>query len=137
VKPRPFASRLAIESPPPGYSDPMDLSAAESAPEIVAQLAVDLVRDGTPLIDVREQREWDAGHAPDAHLIPLGELDARRSELPRDTEILIICHSGVRSERATRALRGADFIAVSVSGGMVAWEAAGGEVESGSETSPN
>ena len=126
-----------MESPPAGYSDPMDLSAAESTPEIAAELAVDLVRGGTPLIDVREQREWDAGHAPDAHLIPLGELDSRLSELPRDTEILIICHSGVRSERATRALRGADFVAVSVSGGMVAWESAGGEVESGSETSPN
>lgn len=115
----------------------MDHSAGESSPEIAADLAVGLVRDGTPLIDVREPHEWVAGHAPDAHLIPLGELGARFSELPRDTEILVICHSGARSERAARALRAAEFIAVSVAGGMLAWSAAGGEVESGGETYPN
>jgi len=57
--------------------------------------------------------------------------------LPRDTEIFVICQSGARSERAARALREAEFIAVSVSGGMVAWQAGGGEVESKSETYPN
>ncbi|MCY7411905.1 MAG: rhodanese-like domain-containing protein [Salinibacterium sp.] len=115
----------------------MDDTAAGSAPEIAAELAVTLVRDGTPLIDVREPSEWEAGHAPDAHWIPLGELESRLSELPRDTEILVICHSGARSERAARALRDAEFIAVNVAGGMLAWAAAGGEVESGGETSPN
>ena len=115
----------------------MDPSAAESPPEIAAELAVALVRDGTPLIDVRAPGEWVVGHAPDAHLIPLGELDARMCELPRDTEILVICHSGARSERAASALREAEFIAVSISGGMVAWAAAGGEIETGGATYPN
>lgn len=103
-------------------------------PEIDASDAVSLVRGGTPLIDVREPKEWDAGHAPDAYLIPLGELEARLSELPRDREILVICHSGMRSERGARSLIAAGFNAVTVAGGMVAWAASGGEVEAGSQS---
>jgi rhodanese-related sulfurtransferase len=103
-------------------------------PEIAAGNAVNLVRGGTPLIDVREQSEWNAGRAPDAHLIPLGELESRFSELPRERQILVICHSGIRSEQAARSLIAAGFNAVTVTGGMVAWAASGGEVEAGSQS---
>jgi rhodanese-related sulfurtransferase len=80
------------------------------------------------LLDVRESHEWQAGHAPRAHHIPLGELQARQDELPAGGVILVVCHSGQRSRVATDALRGAAYDAANVEGGMLAWQAAGGDV---------
>jgi len=95
-------------------------------PEVDAAEAIALVAGGTVLIDVREQDEWDAGHAPDARLVPLSQLQERVGELPENTKLLIVCHSGMRSMRATAFLRAEGLDAVNVIGGMVAWSAAGG-----------
>ena len=64
------------------------------------------VPDGAFLLDVREPAEWQAGHAPAARHIPLGQLGARSAEVPRDTAVYVICRSGVRSARAAQALTG-------------------------------
>jgi len=98
----------------------------DGMPEVDAAEAIALVADGTVLIDVREQDEWDAGHAPDARLVPLSQLQERVGELPENTKLLIVCHSGMRSMRATAFLRAEGLDAVNVIGGMVAWSAAGG-----------
>lgn len=95
-------------------------------PEVTPEEAIALVADGTLLIDVREQEEWDAGHAPDARLVPLSQLQERVAELPEDTRFLVVCHSGMRSMRATAFLRAEGLDAVNVTGGMVAWAQAGG-----------
>ena len=81
------------------------------------------------LLDVREPYEWEAGHAPAAHHIPLGELGARQHELPEDRQILVICRSGHRSRMVTDALNEANYPAANVEGGMGAWQAGGGPVE--------
>ena len=80
------------------------------------------------LLDVREADEWAAGHAPTAIWIPMGDLQARVDELPRDQRILAICRSGGRSGTVVRALNGAGFDAVNVAGGMQAWARAGLDV---------
>ena len=95
---------------------------------VTAQEAVALVRHGVPLLDVREQDEWDAGHAPQARLLPLSELGSRVDEVPTSGEVLVVCHAGVRSARATAALRRAGLTAVNVEGGMLAWRDAQGEL---------
>jgi rhodanese-related sulfurtransferase len=77
------------------------------------------------LVDVREADEWAAGHAPDAVHIPLGELTERLGELPEADRLLLICHSGVRSGRATAWLVQNGYDAVNVDGGMVDWARAG------------
>ncbi|MFL6146168.1 MAG: rhodanese-like domain-containing protein [Pseudonocardiaceae bacterium] len=46
------------------------------------------------LVDVREQHEWDAGHAPEAVHMPIGELDP--AALPPDVPIVTTCRSGGR-----------------------------------------
>jgi rhodanese-related sulfurtransferase len=82
------------------------------------------------LLDVREPAEWQAGHAPGATLIPLGQLSARLGELPRDREIIAVCRSGNRSGVAARTLRSAGFRPVrNMSGGMIAWAKSGLPVE--------
>jgi rhodanese-related sulfurtransferase len=77
------------------------------------------------LLDVREADEWDAGHAPGAKWIPLGELDRARTEIPINRRIVCVCRSGVRSARATEALTQMGFDAANMVGGMKAWAANG------------
>jgi len=80
---------------------------------------------GAFLLDVREDDEWDAGHAPDAVHIRLGELGARVAELPPGREIYVICRTGNRSAYATQALLGGGLSAVNVADGMTGWAVAG------------
>ncbi|MEJ1230620.1 MAG: rhodanese-like domain-containing protein [Galbitalea sp.] len=98
------------------------------ATQIPAEEAIALVDAAGWLLDVREQNEWDAGHAPKAHLIPMGSIQDRIDEIPADAEIVVVCHSGYRSWQVTKALVEAGYNAVNVAGGMEAWQSAGGVV---------
>jgi rhodanese-related sulfurtransferase len=100
-----------------------------------AEVTAASVPDGAWLLDVREDDEWAAGHAPGATHIPLGDLGTRATEVPRDTTIYVVCRSGGRSARATLALVGSGWDAVNVAGGMQDWAAAGRPMitDSGSE----
>jgi rhodanese-related sulfurtransferase len=98
----------------------------------VAQVPAVQVPAGAYLLDVREHDEWEAGHAPGAVHIPLGELGARHTELDRGRPLYVICRSGNRSAYAARALSGAGWDARNVSDGMVGWQAAGLPMTSGS-----
>jgi rhodanese-related sulfurtransferase len=80
---------------------------------------------GVFLLDVREDDEWTAGHAPDAVHLRLGELGARVDELPRDREVYVICRSGARSAYAAQALTAGGVHAVNVADGMTGWAVAG------------
>lgn len=104
------------------------MTTAEDVPEVGPEEGRALLDAGATLLDVREVDEWQAGHAPEAHFIPLGALAARAAELATDRRIVTICRSGGRSERATRFLRGQGFDAVNLTGGMRAWAAAGLDV---------
>jgi rhodanese-related sulfurtransferase len=81
--------------------------------------------DGVFLLDVREDDEWAAGHAPDAVHIPVGALAERAAELPQDRELYVICRSGARSAYAAQALTGAGWKTVNVADGMTGWAVAG------------
>jgi rhodanese-related sulfurtransferase len=102
--------------------DPAD---GDQLREVSALQADEAVAVGARLLDVREPEEYDAGHAPRATCIPLGELARHLEELPRDALIVCVCRSGVRSATAARALSAADFDAVNLAGGMQAWAADG------------
>ncbi len=74
------------------------------------------------LIDVREPREFSAGHLHNARNIPLGELAQRLPELAADRGVVFICRSGRRSAAAgTMALRAGLEHAANLEGGMLAW----------------
>ncbi|HET9443756.1 MAG TPA: rhodanese-like domain-containing protein [Acidimicrobiales bacterium] len=96
-----------------------------TTPEIEAGEAGRQAEDGSLLLDVREEGEFEAGHAPGARHLPLGRLAAEHTTLPRDRTIIAVCRSGGRSARATMALRGAGYDVVNLAGGMQAWAAAG------------
>jgi rhodanese-related sulfurtransferase len=84
-----------------------------------------LVDDGALLVDVREPREWTAGHAPTARHIPLSQLPSRMQELPRGRRLVTVCRSGARSRRAAALLTRDGRQVTNLSGGMAAWAAAG------------
>ena len=77
------------------------------------------------LLDVREQDEWDAGHIDGSQHIPLGQLGARLDEIPRDRDVVAVCRSGSRSDRAAKGLRARGYQAENLDGGVTAWTRAG------------
>ncbi|KIC69838.1 rhodanese-like domain-containing protein [Kocuria rhizophila] len=86
---------------------------------------VDEIPAGAPVLDVREQNEWDAGHIEGAQHLPLSELAERSEEVPLDQDVYVICRSGGRSLRATAYLAQYGYDPVNVLGGMGAWADAG------------
>ncbi len=84
------------------------------------------VPTGAYLLDVRESEEWVAGHAPDAHHLPMMEIPARLDEVPVDRDVVVVCRMGARSAQVVAYLRsqGRDN-AVNLDGGMIAWARAG------------
>jgi rhodanese-related sulfurtransferase len=105
---------------------------ADAEPEV---LSTDLP-DGAFLLDVREDDEWAAGHAPDAVHVRLGDLGTRAGELPRDRGVYVICRSGARSAYAAQALTGGGWTAINVSDGMTGWAVAGRPMVSETGTEP-
>ena len=78
--------------------------------------------DSWVLLDVREPFEFEVARIEGANLIPLGQLPGRLAELDREKEILVMCHSGMRSQQAAEFLRAAGFPRVAnVAGGIDAW----------------
>jgi rhodanese-related sulfurtransferase len=95
---------------------------------ITAEEAISAGGGESILLDVREQHEWDAGHAPHAQSLPMSQLESRVGELSQDATLLVICRSGQRSLRVATALSEAGYHVVNVLGGMLAWQEAGGEL---------
>lgn len=81
------------------------------------------------LLDVRTEKEFTAGHLPNAINIPVDELRTRLQELPKDKEIAVYCQVGQRGYLATRILQQAGLPVANLSGGYKTyglWNSAGG-----------
>jgi rhodanese-related sulfurtransferase len=96
-----------------------------STHDISVDDAYKMYQSGTFVVDVRTQAEWDEYHAPNTMLIPLDELPDRLNEIPKDQQILVICHSGNRSKKGRDILLNAGYNALSINGGLLAWIAKG------------
>jgi hydroxyacylglutathione hydrolase len=78
------------------------------------------------VLDVRETSEREAGCIEDSLSIPLGELQARLGEIPRDRLLIVHCQGGYRSSIATSLLRRAGIVDLAnLTGGYDAWKANG------------
>jgi len=78
--------------------------------------------DKLVLLDVREQWEYDLAKLTGSILIPLATLPQSMAKLNRDTEIIAICHHGMRSADATNFLLQQGFANVkNLVGGIDAW----------------
>ncbi|MDH5523395.1 MAG: rhodanese-like domain-containing protein [Desulfobulbaceae bacterium] len=75
------------------------------------------------LLDVRQPKEYEAGHLAGAVLVPLKELPGRLGELDKEKPVIVYCASGNRSKAAAQLLIGKDFRAVyNLAGGIKAWD---------------
>lgn len=101
---------------PPRYDEPAVISAAE--------LLARLQSGPAPyLLDVREPEELQGpeGVLPGAVNIPLGQISERADEIPRDQEVVVICHAGMRSRSAIQWLRSQGYSRLrNLDGGMLA-----------------
>jgi molybdopterin/thiamine biosynthesis adenylyltransferase/rhodanese-related sulfurtransferase len=76
------------------------------------------------LLDVREPYEFDFAHLKDSKLVPLGQLADRIEELDKSKDIVVYCHTGVRSARAVEFLKSNGFTKVrNLKGGIKSWTA--------------
>lgn len=75
------------------------------------------------ILDVREQDEFDAGHIPDAILLPYTEIESKAEDIlpDKDKQILVYCRSGRRSKIAAEALARLGYANVKEFGGIIDW----------------
>ncbi len=117
-----------------GYLDG-GIDALSDAPELLARthrvtavmVAEDLASRVPPplVLDVRTPHEWQSKQIAGSMNVPLNQLQARLSELPRERSIAVHCASGYRSSIATSVLQRLGFSHVTeLKGGIAAWEAA-------------
>lgn len=86
---------------------------------VVALLPL-LRQQGAVLLDVRSAAEFASGNAPGTRNIPLAELSARLSEVPRTVPVVVCCASGTRSAMAAALLKKNGFEAVYNAGSWTA-----------------
>ena len=95
--------------------------------EIEAEWVAEHLRQ-VQVLDVREAQEMQEslGRIAGAQCVPLNELKARLSEIPRDRPIVAVCHAGMRSGQATVILRSAGIErSANMRGGMLLWSQLG------------
>lgn len=78
------------------------------------------------LIDCREESEWKTARIEGARLIPLGEFSAKLDSIVDELEdqerpVVVHCHHGMRSLKATLLLRSRGVEAKSMAGGIDLW----------------
>ena len=81
-------------------------------------------RAGQPyrLLDVREPWELAVCSFKESLNIPMGELPTNVGHLPREGDLVVMCHHGVRSFKVMEWLRANGFHnATSLRGGIDAW----------------
>jgi rhodanese-related sulfurtransferase len=94
--------------------------------EVTPEQAQRALSDGSALVvDVREDYEWEAGHADGARHLELERLASSAGTIERERPVVFVCRAGVRSAMAAHAFRQAGFDAWSMHGGMEAWAAEG------------
>ena len=91
-----------------------------------------LASESVSVIDVRAQAEWEEARIPGVENIPLGMLEDRIAEVPRDKTVVVHCKGGTRSAIATSILESAGVTdVVNLAGGFSEWAAAAYPIERG------
>jgi rhodanese-related sulfurtransferase len=114
------------------------MSAPAGAPRSLDAAALrDLVTAGAVrVLDVRTPAEFETVHIPGSYNVPLDTLREHREELLAhlDEDVVLVCRSGARAGQAEESMAGVGLPHLRVlSGGIVAWEQAGGPVRRGEQ----
>ena len=94
----------------------------ELSPAELAAWRDDPVREPPLVVDVREPWETGICRIGESQCVPLAQLPASLGFLPRERDIVLVCHHGVRSMHAGMWLRNQGFERVhNLRGGIAAW----------------
>ena len=110
----------------------LTLDAKSRIKEVTVAEALERAADGAALIDVREDNEWNAGHARGAIHLGRGviERDIVQTVPDKGAELILYCGGGYRSALAADSLQKMGYTNVrSMAGGWTAWEEAGAPTE--------
>ena len=77
--------------------------------QIPVTMVRELVENNAFIVDVREPKEFEAGHLLNAVNIPLSQLRERMNEIPKDKPVYVHCRSSQRSYNALCALKGKGY----------------------------
>jgi len=96
-------------------------------PVTVNELREAMQEERVVLLDVRPMPEYQAGHLPQARSIPVTELEARLSELPKEREIVAYCRGPycVFADEAVSLLRTLGYTAHRLEEGVAEWRQLG------------
>lgn len=96
---------------------------AKGVRQITASQLKHVLKDtNKQFIDVRTPGEFKGNHIRGFRNIPLDQLLQCSDSLSKDQEVVLICQSGMRSNKASKSLRKSGFKKVTnVKGGMSAW----------------
>ena len=90
--------------------------------EVLQSWLADATRARPLVLDVREPWEHEVCAIPNSKLLPMQEIPARVQELPTDTDIVVVCHHGMRSLQVAQFLMQSGLERVfNLSGGIAAW----------------
>ena len=96
---------------------------------VTGEEAVQLVRAGAQLLDVRERSEWRSGHAPQAIHLPVSQVSDKATRMLNSARpVVVMCASGMRSRMAATTLRQQGFNAANLKGGINNWIRGGGRI---------
>ncbi|KHE72769.1 rhodanese-like domain-containing protein [Halobacillus sp. BBL2006] len=93
--------------------------AAKVDPEVVKEKRN---QNDTEILDVRTKEEVEEGMIPNAHHIPLDQVEEEMNQLDKDTEYITVCGSGKRADKAADLLNENGYQAKTLEGGMQAWD---------------
>ena len=91
------------------------------SPSVSPEQAVEMVKAGGQLVDVRTPSEFASGHIDGAVNIPLNTLKERMGELDSSKPVILYCRSGQRSAQAESMLKSSGFKAAHNLGGIGNW----------------
>jgi len=123
-----FVARLSAKSAPPANMAAIlrhNLGEAEAATITARDLQTLLEQGPGPfLLDVRSPIEFESERLAGAVNVPLDALDARVEEIPEQSDLVVVCRTGVRATIAAEALGRAGRRARVLEGGVLAWRRA-------------
>ena len=90
---------------------------------ISPQRALEMMKAGAAMIDVREPGEWATVRVQDSTLIPLSQVKAEPKKAALAPQILLMCHSGRRARVAADAMAEVPDVKLFViEGGITKWQ---------------
>ena len=86
------------------------------------ELRARLASDAPPVVlDVREPQELAIARLAGALEIPMNDVPSRLDDLPREAEIVVVCHHGMRSAHVAGFLADRGYRVLNLAGGIDAW----------------